>query len=95
MPRPATHLDAAKPSGSPTVVVHITPRVLDKDQAAAYICATPYAVEQYWASGEIKSYLQSGRRVCDVKELDAYVDRRNREPSVKLESRTANLRGAA
>lgn len=68
------------------------PRVLDQEQAAAYLCASPYAIEQLWASGEIKSYPQSDRRVVDVRELDAYVDRKNREQAKRLTGRARNLR---
>lgn len=75
------------------IVVYVQPLVLDQEQAAAYICSSLYTIEQLWASGDVRSYMQSCKRVCDIRELDTYVDRRNREPVKRLTDRAKNFAG--
>jgi len=79
------------PTGAQTPQVLVIPRVLTVPNAARYLSATTWFVEELLRSGEVRSFIQGKRRVVDVRELDKYVDRRNAESSQKLEHRTANL----
>jgi excisionase family DNA binding protein len=74
---------------SPTVI--ISPRVLTIPQAALYIAATAWAVEELVRRNELRSYLQGQRRVIDMRELDKYVDRRNAEKPIRLVNRASNF----
>jgi excisionase family DNA binding protein len=75
--------------------VVIIPRVFTVPDAARYLSATNWFVEELLRSGEVRSFIQGKKRVVDVRELDKYVDRRNAEPLTKLEERIANLDKAA
>jgi hypothetical protein len=76
----------------PTAIsVVIVPRVLKIPDAARYLSATTWRVEELLRSGEIPSFIQGKERVVDRPELDKYVDRRNAEPAAKLTNRVLNL----
>ncbi len=79
------------PAISQITPVIIIPRVLTIPNAARYLSATTWFVEELLRSGEVPSFIQGKSRVVDVRELDKYVDRRNAEPSVKLVSRAENF----
>jgi hypothetical protein len=86
----------SKPSNpAPVVSVVIIPRLLNIPNAARYLSASLFFIEQLLASGEVKSFIQGKERVVDVRELDKYVDRRNAEQPLRLVKRAANLKLAA
>lgn len=80
-----------QPVSIPTTQVVIIPRVLKIPDAARYLSATPWFVEELLRSGKVPSFIQGKDRVVDCRELDKYVERQNNEVSVKLTARTANL----
>jgi hypothetical protein len=72
--------------------VVIMPRLLSIPDAAKYLSATTWFVEELLRSGEVKSFLQGKRRVVDMRELDKYIDRRNSETTnERLTNRAANF----
>lgn len=77
----------------PSIIVSITPRLLDTEQAAAYLCATVWCIEELFRSGEVRSFLLGKKRVVDVRVLDLYVDRRNAEKPVWVEGPRGQLQG--
>ena len=87
----AMFTSGTSPTGVQLPLVLIIPRVLTVPNAARYLSATTWFVEELLRSGEVRSYIQGKRRVVDVRELDKYVDRKNAESPGKLEHRTANL----
>lgn len=82
----------ARSGAIPTFII---PRVLRIPDAAHYLSATTWFVEQLLTSGAVPSFIQGRQRVVDRLELDKYVERRNFEPAVKLTNRAENLRKAA
>lgn len=80
---------------SKAIPVVIIPRVLKIPDAARYLSATTWFVEELLRSGKVPSFIQGKDRVVDCRELDKYVERRNAEPVNKLTGRVANLGEAA
>lgn len=75
--------------------VIIIPRVLKIPDAARYLSATTWFVEELLRRGQVPSFIQGKDRVVDCRELDKYVERRNAEPAQKLTGRVANIGEAA
>ena len=53
---------------------HIKPRLLNVDQAAAYLSRTPQAVRHLVATAKLPSVRFDGRVYLDVKDLDAAIE---------------------
>jgi hypothetical protein len=93
MPKTKLKLKRVTPFPIPqSIPVVIIPRVLKIPDAAKYLSATPWFVEQLLRSGEVPSFIQGKDRVVDCRELDKYVERRNAEPASRVIERAANLR---
>ena len=70
MPRPTSR----KSNASLFIVPSITPRLFRLPQAAHYLGATNWFVEEQFRNGNIP-YLTVGKyRVVDVRDLDAWID---------------------
>lgn len=84
------------PQASSCNPVVIIPRLLNIPDAAKYLSATTWFVEELLRSREVKSFIQGKRRVVDTRELDKYVDRRNAAASnERLTNRAANFGNVA
>jgi hypothetical protein len=53
---------------------HIKPRLLNVDQAAAYLSRSPQALRHMVATGKLSSVRFDGRVYLDVKDLDAAIE---------------------
>jgi hypothetical protein len=51
------------------------PRVLTIPATAHYLSATYGFVEALFREGKVRSWIQGKRRVTDIQELDAYIER--------------------
>jgi hypothetical protein len=71
--------------------VIIIPRVLKIPDAARYLSATTWFVEELLRRAEVPSFIQGKDRVVDCRELDRYVERKNHEIPAKLTARITNL----
>jgi len=96
MPRPKKVQNSVAVFPSPQISSHnsvvIIPRLLSIPDAAKYLSATTWFVEELLRSGEVKSFIQGKRRVVDMRELDKYIDRRNAEATTgRLTNRATNF----
>lgn len=93
MPRQKNIQNCVAVFSSPVVII---PRLLSIPDAAKYLSATTWFVEDLLRCGQVKSFIQGKRRVVDIRELDKYIDRRNAEATnERLTNRAANFGKAA
>ncbi len=78
-----------------TATPGVVPRLFSIAEAARYLGATTWFVEELLRNDEVRSFVLGKRRVVDSRQLDLYVDRRNAEAPRKLSDRRLNLERSA
>jgi hypothetical protein len=66
-------------TATPQASFNFPPRVLTIAATAHYLSATYGFVEALFREGEVRSWIQGKRRVCDIQSLDEYIERKKKE----------------